>query len=67
MRSLSVITALACIGVMLAVLSDRADRLSGKVYTCQSGDGFWTEKKWSCTKEEFDAHQRAASKGGGNG
>lgn len=35
----------------------RENRLAERTYTCQSGDTFWTETKWSCTAEEWRKQQ----------
>lgn len=40
-------------------LKQREDRLAERTYTCMSGDTFWSEKKWSCTAEEWREQQSA--------
>lgn len=36
-------------------VQDASDKIARKTFTCQSGDSFWTRKKWACTEAEFNA------------
>lgn len=48
-----------CCALFFAAVSfvNVIDQAYGKTFSCQSGDSFWTRKKWACTETEFKAQQ----------
>jgi hypothetical protein len=58
----SVVSAIfmACV-LFAAYMSERQDQLAGKTFTCTEGSG-WGQKKWACTREEWQAQQKKEQK-----